>query len=142
MDNLTKVKKKRTLPKGMAHLWQPGQSGNPKKIGMGAPKGIKKWSVILRELFTMTPEEIKRKTGIDVDKIMGKAELQYLMAARAIFKGISGDFNFYKSVIDRMDGEAKQTLELNGDLAGLIKSGFQKSEQDTEPLIIESNDEK
>jgi hypothetical protein len=136
-----KAKKKRTLPKGMIP-WKPGQPGNPRKINLGAPKGVKKWSVIFRELFTMTPEEIKRKTGIDVDKIMGKAELQYLMAARAIFKGIGGDFNFYKSVLDRMDGEAKQTLELNGDLAGLIKSGFQKSEQDTEPLIIESNDEK
>ena len=74
--------------------WQPGQSGNPK----GRP--LKNWA--WKDLFEEALDE-KDASGVPAKKIIAKKLVD--LAKR-------GDLSAIKEIIDRMDGKAKQSTDL------------------------------
>lgn len=94
------------------NLNPPLKKGCDPLPGAGRPKGVKNWSVVFKCLFTMTPEEIKKSTGIELPKTYEKKDLQFLVGLQAIKKALSGDLNALDRIMDRMDGKAKQFIEV------------------------------
>jgi len=82
-----------------SHLFQKGQSGNPK----GKPKGARHFSTLLKEAI------IKVAEGDDMpaDRIIVK---------QLVDKAKKGDLQAIDRVLDRVDGKAEQTINLDADI--------------------------
>ena len=76
-----------------------GVSGNPK----GRPKGIPNYKTI----FLIAAREIAK------EKKLGKEPDDFLKALlmKAGKKALKGNYSFYKDILDRLYGQAKQTIE-------------------------------
>lgn len=96
------------------HLWKPGQSGNPK----GRPKGSRHFSTLIREAITKVAED----TGTSDDKEIVRALVE---------KAKAGDLKAVDMVLDRVDGKAEQTINLDGEMT--INEGL--SPEDKEALL-------
>lgn len=81
------------------HLWKPGQSGNP----AGKPKGARHFSTLIKEAITKVAED----TGTSDDKEIVKA---------LVAKAKQGDLKAVDMVLDRVDGKAEQTINLDADV--------------------------
>lgn len=81
------------------HLWKPGQSGNP----AGKPKGARHFSTLIKEAITKVAED----TGTSDDKEIVKA---------LVMKAKQGDLKAVDMVLDRVDGKAEQTINLDADV--------------------------
>jgi hypothetical protein len=79
--------------------FKKGQSGNPK----GRPKGIPNYMTIF---LTAAKEIVKLKK-------LGKEPDDFLKAllVGAGKKALKGNYSFYKDIMDRLYGQAKQTIE-------------------------------
>lgn len=97
-----------------AHLWKPGQSGNPK----GKLKGTRHFSTLIREAITKVAED----TGTSDDKEIVRALVE---------KAKAGDLKAVDMVLDRVDGKAEQTINLDGEMT--INDGL--SSEDKEALL-------
>lgn len=75
------------------HRWQPGESGNPN----GRPPKGTAITDVMRQMLEEKPE-IKRA-----------------LMSKLLEMAIKGDLAAIREVIDRMDGRAKQSVELSGD---------------------------
>lgn len=82
-----------------SHLFQKGQSGNPK----GKPKGARHFSTLLREAIA------KVAAGDDepADRMIVK---------QLVDKAKKGDLQAIDRVLDRVDGKAEQTINLDADI--------------------------
>ena len=82
--------------------WEPGQSGNPK----GRPKGAQSMKTILNRFLSIDSGQKHPDTG---------DSLTYyeLAALKQIDRMIVADLPSFKEVVDRVEGQAKQTLELS-----------------------------
>ncbi len=81
------------------HLWKPGQSGNP----AGKPKGARHFSTLIKEAIT----KVANDTGTSDDVLI----IQALVA-----KAKDGDLKAVDMVLDRVDGKAEQTINLDADV--------------------------
>lgn len=80
--------------------FKPGESGNPN----GRPLGQRNYATIYREALIKLAES-NGKTPDDLEnEILSKA----LVSAR------SGDYRFYKDILDRLYGTATNKTEVNG----------------------------
>ncbi len=92
------------------HLWKPGQSGNPK----GKPKGSRHFSTLIREAIT----KVATDTGTSDDVLI----VQALVA-----KAKDGDLKAVDMVLDRVDGKAEQTINLDADVT--VNDGLSDEEK-------------
>ncbi len=91
------------------HKFKPGQSGNPK----GRPKG-KSLTKILKEL-------LQKETTIEIEgekRTITNAELLSLKLMKKAIKG--DDLAAIKEVFDRIEGKAKQSLEVEGEMKQIV----------------------
>ena len=95
-----------------SHLFQKGQSGNPK----GKPKGARHFSTLLKEAI------IKVAEGDDMpaDRIIVK---------QLVDKAKKGDLQAIDRVLDRVDGKAEQTINLDADIH--TDDGLTKEEKES-----------
>lgn len=101
-----------------------GQSGNPK----GRPVGARSYHVLFREAI------------IKLAELNGKepSDLELEIIQSGIANARKGDFRFYKDILDRLHGMAKQSIDLKGDLTiSQILDGLEIEGQNVEaqPLI-------
>lgn len=80
------------------HKWQKGESGNPN----GRPKGRKDYATVYREALIKLAE-LNNKTP---------DELETEILSKAILSARSGDYRFYKDIIDRLYGSAQQNIDV------------------------------
>lgn len=82
-----------------AHLWKPGQSGNP----AGKPKGARHFSTLIKEAIQKVAEgEDEPADRLIVKQLVDKAK--------------NGDLQAIDRVLDRVDGKAEQTINLDADV--------------------------
>ncbi len=86
------------------HEFKPGQSGNP----AGRPKGIPNSKTILQRFLALEEKIANPVTG--VEESMSQLEIMYL---KQIAKARKGDLQAMKEVIDRYEGKAGQTIDMN-----------------------------
>lgn len=82
-----------------SHLFQKGQSGNPK----GKPKGARHFSTLLKEAI------IKVAEGDDMPA-------DRMIVKQLVDKAKKGDLQAIDRVLDRVDGKAEQTINLDADI--------------------------
>lgn len=79
--------------------FQSGQSGNP----LGRPKGKRNFKTLFEEAAREVAEA--KRLGRKPDAV------QVELVKRGIKEGLSGKFSFYKDLMDRLYGQAKQPIE-------------------------------
>lgn len=84
--------------------WKPGESGNP----AGRPKGIPNSKTILQRFLALEEKIANPVTGVEEN--MSQLEIMYL---KQIAKARKGDLQAMKEVIDRYEGKAQQTVDMN-----------------------------
>lgn len=94
-----------------AHLWKPGESGNP----AGKKKGTRHFSTLIREAIT----KVATDTGTSDDKEIVRALVE---------KAKMGDLKAVDMVLDRVDGKAEQTINLDGEVT--INDGLSLEEKE------------
>lgn len=104
-DNNTQVENKQdtlvenTTPKQRTNGFQPGVSGNPK----GKPKGARHFSTLLKEAI------IKVAEGDDMPA-------DRMIVKQLVDKAKKGDLQAIDRVLDRVDGKAEQTINLDAEV--------------------------
>jgi hypothetical protein len=92
-----KTEKKQDKRKLNPNLFKPGQSGNPNGRPKGALNFATKWMNFIEKVA-----EQNEKTPNEIDEEM----------LRVVYnKIIEGDHRFWKDIMDRVHGQAKQTIE-------------------------------
>jgi hypothetical protein len=94
-----------------AHLWKPGESGNP----TGKKKGTRHFSTLIREAIT----KVATDTGTSDDKEIVRALVE---------KAKAGDLKAVDMVLDRVDGKAEETINLDGEMT--INDGLSLEEKE------------
>jgi len=79
--------------------FKKGQSGNP----AGRPKGSRNFKTIFREAAKAVAEALR------LGKEPEAVELE--IVKRGIKQALKGNYSFYKDILDRLYGQAKQTIE-------------------------------
>ena len=95
-----KQKKRRGAPP--EYLFKPGQSGNP----AGRPKGAKNFTT----LFEKAVKEVAKKLELGEDPDSVEVEI----IKRGIKEALAGKYPFYKDIFDRIYGQPKGNIELEG----------------------------
>lgn len=95
---------KGTIPEG-AQPFPPGESGNPN----GRPKGTQNSATRLRRLLDLTQKKKNLVTG-EMEELTVLEQMDMAIVAKAI----KGKLPEYKEILDRLEGRAKQGLELTG----------------------------
>jgi hypothetical protein len=100
-----------TIIKQRRQGFQPGVSGNPK----GKPKGARHFSTLIREAIQKVAEgEDEPADRLIVKQLVDKAK--------------KGDLSAIDRVIDRVDGKAEQTINLDAEIH--TDDGFTKEEKE------------
>lgn len=103
---------KRTPKDNLRPPWKQGQSGNPR----GKPKGLKNFKTLFEEAAREVAEALR--LGQEPDTV------QIELVKRGIKEGLRGKYPFYKDLMDRLYGQAKQTIERGGDEKVEVKHEF------------------
>jgi hypothetical protein len=74
-----------------------------KKGQGGRPKGARNYKVLLREALIEVGKALK--LGKDPDQVLVE------IVKRGIAQALKGNYSFYKDILDRLYGQAKQTIE-------------------------------
>jgi hypothetical protein len=94
--------KKATNPQNLKPF-KKGQSGNPK----GYPKGVPNSATRLKRLLELTQKKRNIATGEMEDFTVIEQ-----MDMALIKKALGGDVIAYREILDRLEGKAKQTMEV------------------------------
>lgn len=94
--------------------FMPGVSGNP----AGKPKGARHFSTLIREAIIKVAEGDAEPTDI-------------LIVQQLVTKAKKGDLAAIDRVIDRVDGKAEQTINLDAD----IHTDYQFSKEEQDALL-------
>src|SRR3990167_5461168 len=104
MNNSQEIKQSKsvepTAKKQRGRPFLKGVSGNP----AGRPLGSKNFSTDFDEVL----EEIAKINNIS------KSEARKILIKRAYSEAKDGNYNFYKDILDRDYGRAKETIEVSG----------------------------
>jgi hypothetical protein len=74
-----------------------------KKGQGGRPKGARNYKVLLREALIEVGKALKLSK--DPDQVLVE------IVKRGIAQALKGNYSFYKDILDRLYGQAKQTIE-------------------------------
>ncbi len=83
--------------------WEKGQSGNPN----GRPKGTENSKTRLARLLSLVQSKKNPVTGVDEE-----FSLLEQMDMAQIVKALKGDSKAYKEILDRFEGQSKQSIEV------------------------------
>jgi hypothetical protein len=89
--------------KNLKPAWEKGQSGNPS----GKPKGIPNAATRYQRLLKLVTKAANPVTGEMEDYTQAE-----LMDMRIMSKALKGDLAAYKEIVDRLEGRAKQAMDL------------------------------
>ena len=90
--------------------FKKGQSGNP----AGKPAGVENSKTRLARLLSVAMKGVDPFSGEEVN-----SSLMEQMDAAIIAKAIKGDVKAYQEVMDRIEGKAKQSIELQAEVSQL-----------------------
>ena len=96
--NIEKTEKKQDKRKTMKHLFKKGQSGNSE----GRPKGSLGFSTLFKKAIKKIAKEEKAN--------IKDPETQ--LVVKAIIEGLKGNYSYYKDIMDRRYGKAKESLDV------------------------------
>jgi len=85
-----------------AHLFKPGQSGNPG----GAPRG-KRWATMLNEMLNGKGEHLAKEWGIELPE---GSTIQQALVKKMVAMALSGNEAMIKLIMERMDGKPVQGI--------------------------------
>ena len=90
---------------------KPFEKGNPG--GPGRPKGVENSKTRLLRLLSLVQKKKNPINGLEEEYTVLE-----LMDMQQVFKALKGDDKAYKEILDRLEGRAKQTseIELSGGL--------------------------
>ena len=92
------------------HLWEPGESGNPKGRPKGAKDGIAaRLRRVLRQKATQAMLARIRGLGLDPED----ATVEQALACSMVANAIEGDVQAAKVVLDRTDGPVVAILDIS-----------------------------
>jgi hypothetical protein len=91
--------------------FKPGVSGNP----AGRPKKENTYSDTLRSLLGGTDIEVSWTSGgkTKTFKVTSDKNFYYGIAAAQILEALKGDTKSAREIVDRIEGRARQTIEIN-----------------------------
>ncbi len=98
----TEIEQKKRRGAPAEYLFKPGQSGNPN----GRPKGSKNFTT----LFEKAVKEVAKKLELGEDPDSVEVEI----IKRGIKEALAGKYPFYKDIFDRIYGQPKGNIELEG----------------------------
>lgn len=99
MTTKKKAEKTENKQKNRSHLFQKGQSGNP----AGRPKGSKSFKTVFMEAVNQLAKENE----------MDPKSIEMGIVLKAVAQARKGEFNFYRDLMDRLYGKAKQSIEID-----------------------------
>jgi len=108
--------------------WKKGQSGNPN----GRPKGARNFKTIFIEAAKAVAESLK--LGKEPDKVLLE------IVKRGIAQALKGNYSFYKDILDRLYGQAKQTIETE-EKKVLVLTDEEEKENEEEKTPTDGNKE-
>ena len=123
-DNTGKIQAKEDRIK--RNQFKKGQSGNPS----GRPKGAKNFDVIFEEAIKKIVKDRNLKESPELEIVM-----------RGIAEARAGNFNFYRDILDRRYGKAKEFLELEGGIEhkdNRILDLLKDADKETRKKVIDS----
>lgn len=94
VDKTTKKQKGGITGKG----FKPGQSGNPS----GRPKGSLGFSTLFKKAIRKIAKEKK----------LNIKDPETQLVVKAIIEGLKGNYSYYKDIMDRRYGKAKESLDI------------------------------
>ena len=92
--------------------FQKGVSGNP----AGKPKGTEHSKTRLKRLLDLVQKKRNPITGEEEEFTVLE-----LMDMQMIAKALKGDQRAYQEVIDRLEGKARQTTDINANIQGSVQ---------------------
>lgn len=104
----------------------PGKSGNP----LGRPKGVKNFDVIFEDAIKKIVKDRNLKESPELEIVM-----------RGIAEARAGNFNFYRDILDRRYGKAKEFLELEGGIEhkdNRILDLLKDADKETRKKVVDS----
>jgi acyl-CoA-binding protein len=119
---------------------QPPKEHQFKKGNPGKPKGARSFKTIFREAAKEVAEALN--LGKDPDAI------QIQLVKRGIKEGMTGNYSFYKDLLDRLYGKPKETIDIEGGqqqninilfLANLLKKADNETRKKYISLVRELN---
>jgi hypothetical protein len=100
--------------------FEKGVSGNPN----GRPKGVANSKVRLLRILEMVTSAKNPVTGELEDFTIAEQ-----LDIKIIAKAMKGDIRAYQELLDRLEGRAKQTTDLNANIQGSVQITIQQDDR-------------